>query len=67
MFAALHLDGVEAGVAGLAGVRGSVGTVAGALGDEACAERVSQVLGGRSRRVRHRGGLSGGWLLQTGT
>lgn len=45
MFAAVHFDGVEAGVAGLAGDRGSVGTVAGALGDEACAERVSAEFG----------------------
>lgn len=34
VFAAVHLDGVEAGVSGLSGDGGSVGAVAGALGDE---------------------------------
>ena len=34
MFAAIHLDGVEAGVAGLAGDGRAVGAVSGALGDE---------------------------------
>jgi hypothetical protein len=41
MFAAVHLDGVEAGVSGLPGDGGSVGTVTGALGDEASTERMS--------------------------
>ena len=45
MFASIHLDGVEAGVAGLAGNGGAVGTVAGALGDETGSERVATELG----------------------
>ncbi|NIL86988.1 hypothetical protein RhoFasGS6_04402 [Rhodococcus fascians] len=45
MLAAVHLDRVETCVTCLAGDGGSVGTVAGALGDEAGAERVSAEFG----------------------
>ena len=45
MFTAVQLDGVEAGVAGLPGDRGTVCAIAGALGDEPCAEGVSAQLG----------------------
>lgn len=38
VFAAINLDGVEAGVPGLASDGGTVGTVSGCLGDESCAQ-----------------------------
>jgi hypothetical protein len=40
VFASVHLDRIETGVVGLPGDRRSVGTIAGALGDEPSAERV---------------------------
>ena len=45
MLAAVHLDRVEAGVAGLAGDGGSVGTVAGALCDKPSAQGMTSELG----------------------
>lgn len=53
MFTAVHLDGVKAGVAGLPGDGGSIGTVAGALSDEAGAERMPA-------QLRESGGVEAG-------